>query len=208
MIGNKNSFKTLILQENPSIVRIPCIKHKLDLAASSSCDKTISSYIDEFLQEIVHRMNSIKRSETFQEFTAFYQETTLQILPYSKARRLGRHTCIKRVRELYPSLSQYFLDLCFTESSNETFQNLKCKLEEPKTKAFLAFLEYILYEFDRINLFFQSDETMVHFLYSKNFEFLKLTGRHFLKPALLKTLIVDIIDLRNPELQKLIERID
>ena len=114
MIGNKHSYKTLILQENPDIVIIPCICHKLDLAASSSCDKTISSYIDKFLHEIVHHMNSTKRSETFQEFTAFYQETTLQILPYSKTRWLGRHTCIKRVRELYPSSSQYFLDLCFT----------------------------------------------------------------------------------------------
>ena len=87
-------------------------------------------------------------------------------------------------------------------------QNLKYKLYGPKTKAFLAFLEYILYEFNRINLFFQSDETRVHLLHSKSFEFLKLIGRHFLKPASLKTLIVDNIDFRNPELQKSIERID
>ena len=65
-----------------------------------------------------------------------------------------------------------------------------------------------MYEFNRNNFFFQSDETRVHFLHSNSFEFLKLIGRHFLKPASLKTLIVDNIDFRYFELQKSIERID
>ena len=97
MLGSTQSFKRLILQENPLIIVISCICHKFALAARDSCNKSIPSYINTFLQSLVHHMNSTKRSQAFEQFTSSFQETSLKILPYSKTRWLGRHTCIKRI---------------------------------------------------------------------------------------------------------------
>ena len=124
MLGSKHSFKTLILQANSLKIVIPCICHKLALAARDSCNKSVPSYNDTFFQSLVHHMNSTKRSKAFKQFTSSFQETSPKI-----------HTCMERIRELYDSLSAYFTELRFTEKSNETFREIKSNLENPRTKA-------------------------------------------------------------------------
>ena len=64
-------------------------------------------------------------------------------LEYAITRWLGRHDCIKRVLELYDSLSDYFRELCVSEK-NLDFEETKYQLFDSKTKAYLTFLQYIL----------------------------------------------------------------
>ena len=116
MVGNIKSFKTLILKENPLIIFIPCICHKLALIAKDAC-KNIPSYIEKLLQSIVHHMNSTKRSEAFEHITSALQGTSLKILDFAITKWLVRHDCIKRVLELYDSLLYYFRELCVSEKN-------------------------------------------------------------------------------------------
>ena len=41
MIGDRLSFKALLLQENPNVIIIPCICHSLTLISNHSCEKTM-----------------------------------------------------------------------------------------------------------------------------------------------------------------------
>ena len=72
----------------------------------------------------------------------------------------------------------------FNKKSNKTFREIKSDLENPRTKTYSAFLEYILFEFNKINLSFQHSETRVHLLHLKSLLFLQLIARFFLKAAL------------------------
>ena len=204
MVGNIKSFKTLILKENPLIIFIPCICHKLALIAKDAC-KNIPSYIEKLLQSIVHHMNGTKRSEAFEHITSALQGTSLKILDYAITRWLGRHDCIKRVLELYDSLLDYFRELCF--GKNEGFEEIKDQLFDSKTKAYLTFLQYILCQFNKINVYFQSSETRVHELHSKSVQFLKFIAKHFLKPAILPFLAINKVDVSSSQNQKSLDAV-
>ncbi|CAH0561706.1 unnamed protein product [Brassicogethes aeneus] len=207
MIGDLNYFKTFTLKENPSILFIPCICHRLALVAKDSCKK-IPGYIEPLLQSIVRHMNSTKRLEAFNEISSSVQGTSKKILDFAKTRWLGRHDCIERVRELYPSLLLHFTELCFSEKNNASFQKIKVELDDPRTKAYLAFLQYVLKKFNVINLFFQHEETKVHLLNSKCITFLKTIASHFLKSALLRDLAHSKIDFRSSDNQKPLDMVD
>ena len=56
-------------------------------------------------------------------------------------------------------------------------------------------MQYILCQFNKINVYFQSSETRVHELHSKSFQFLKFIARHFLKPAILPFLAINKVDV-------------
>ena len=181
MVGHIKSFKTLIRQQNPSILLIPCDCHKLALVAKDACKK-IPLYIENLLNSIVHHMKSARRSEAFAQISLSLQETSLKILDYAVTRWLGRHDCIERVLEMYDSHLDYFRELCVSER-NKIFEEIKNQLFDKKTKAYLTFLRNILSEFNKLNSFFQDSETRVHRLHDKCLQFLRIVASNFLKPA-------------------------
>ena len=126
-------------RENPSIIFIPCLCHKLTLIAKDACGK-IPPYIEKILQAIVLHMNSTKRSEAFAQITRALQNTEEVILDYAKTRQLSRLLCIKGMVKLNPSLLHYFTELPCSQK-NQTFTDIKNQLDDPRTQAYLAFLD-------------------------------------------------------------------
>ncbi|XP_033223934.1 uncharacterized protein LOC117177389 [Belonocnema kinseyi] len=202
MLGDRLSFKALLLKENPNVIIILCICHSLALVAKHSCEKTMPSIVEESMMAIIDHQNYAKRSQIFSEFIDACQGLDLKYVKYVVTRWLIRGAAIKRFRLLMPSAQACFADANMMETNAkklEKLEKLNAFLNDPEMHAYMAFLEYVLEMFNNINIYFQHSETRVHLLHEKCLQFFSLIVRHFLKKPLLSFLTSGKIRFNDPD---------
>lgn len=108
---------------------------------------------------------SFKRSSEFKEFQTFLNIKPHKSLQLSKTRWLSLNQVVVRVLEQYETLKLYFRGQHFDEI--QTSSAIYNSLQNPTTKLYLEFLEYVLPIFNELNLEFQSESPKTYLLYER-----------------------------------------
>ncbi|XP_066592981.1 protein FAM200A-like [Prorops nasuta] len=189
MVGRNSSFRTKILEKNSKVITVPCICHLSALAASAAC-RAIPSVHEEFIKNIATFIHgSPKRTAIFREFQNCFAPKISSILRYAETRWLSRHKCIDRVLENWDILRAFLLEQ--SSENNRQATQLYEYMQNVETKAYLHFLHFVLEKFNTFNAEFQSRETKIHLLQPKSIEILFSILSTFIKPALLKYVMME-----------------
>lgn len=197
MMGNNHSLKSLLLQDIPNLFVMKCICHSFHLCASYACQK-LPRFVEDLTRDISNYFNaSPKRSENLKEFQAFCNVKMHKILHPSQTRWLSVHMVVSRILEQYGALILYFTDAV---SSNDLLiaENILSKLNDPVTKLFLQFLDFIIPFFENLNKEMQAESPKIFELHKKVATVLKSICECFLDRSYLQNTPIENVDFKNP----------
>lgn len=185
MTKKHSSFKMKLKEKCKNLLIFSCPCHSAVLAAHTACAK-IPSTCEESIKKIaIYIKNSPKRTTTFREFCACFQEKNQKILKLSDIRWLSRYEYVQAFLKSWDTINNFLNEMVISEKikSGELLT-----IMQKNIKAYLLFLKYILHFFNDFNTFFQAVETRIHLLYLKSIELLTDISKNFLKSKLLKDL--------------------
>ncbi|XP_023221188.1 uncharacterized protein LOC111622947, partial [Centruroides sculpturatus] len=197
MMGSHHSLMTLLKNDIPNLYIIKCICHSFHLCASYACHK-LPRYVEDLCRDIYNYFNSSpKRVCEFSQFQQFCNIKTHKILHPSQTRWLSVHGVVIRILEQYAALKLYFTDAV---NSNDVLaaNNILQKLNDPVSKLFLEFLDYVLPLFNILNIEMQSESPKLHVLYDNVCLVLKTIYDCFLQRNYITTTSIENIDFKNP----------
>lgn len=182
MMGNKDSFKTYLLNENPNIIVNGCICHSAHLIAAAA-GQELPSNIEALMQNISNYFSrSPKRQSVLEEFQQYMRVAQLKIISPSKTRWLALSNCVERLIDQWEVLEEVFR-LAAYEDKNPVGNMIFSEMQNPYVKAYLLFLKYILPSFNSFNAMFQSSKILVDKIYIESRRFLKILCTNFVKPS-------------------------
>lgn len=140
---------------------------------------------------------SFKRKSEFQQFQAFVNLKPHKMLQPCQTRWLSLGAAIDRVLEQYEPLKLYFGIESFDGVSGA--DEIQISLNNPVTKLYLEFLQFVLPIFSNMNTEFQSEAPKIHLLYSKMSFSFKLLLSFYLKSDYLKITDLKNLQFKNPD---------
>ncbi|XP_063229351.1 uncharacterized protein LOC134534752 isoform X2 [Bacillus rossius redtenbacheri] len=184
MAGENNSFVTRLLKENDGIIVFGCICHSLNLVASAASE-CLPKNVESLLHLIFSYFSrSPKRQGILEELQDFMRACQVRMINPSKTRWLALGNCIARVLSQWPVLFSLFAE-AKSEDKNTVADIIFADLNNPYTKAYLQFLNFVLPTFNSFNKLFQSDKVLIHCFANEAERFLRLLASNFLKPELI-----------------------
>lgn len=197
MMGEHHSLKTLLKGDIPHLFVLKCICHSLALCSSYACEK-IPKEIEDFVRNVYTYMAySYKRQMEFKSFQDFADVKPHKLLHPSQTRWLSLLSVIKRVLEQYNALKLYFRTQ-YVEDGLLQSEKIYNQLENPCTKLYLEFLNYILPLFINLNIEFQSETPCIHLIYSRITTTYKTLLECYIKPEYLRNTDISLLQFRNP----------
>lgn len=163
MLGPHHSLSSLLKNDIPRLFIMKCICHSYALCASYACLK-LPRGIEDLARDVYSYFScSPKRQGTFQEFQEFVQAKPHKLLHPCQTRWLSLESVVSRLLEQYNALRLYFTDAVVSERLLAC-ENILQKLNDPTTKLYLQFLEYVLPIFNMLNKQMQSESPQIHIL--------------------------------------------
>ncbi|XP_072382532.1 protein FAM200A-like [Diabrotica undecimpunctata] len=198
MMGNKESFKSYLLNENPHIAINGCICHSAHLIATIAVQE-LPSNIEPLFQNIYSYFSrSPKRQSILEEFQKFMRISRLKILGPSQTRWLALSNCVDRLLSQWDVLIEVFRVSAF-EDKNPVANIILTDMQNPYIKAYLLFLKHVLPIFNSFNAMFQSSKILVHKLYIESRRFVKLLCINFIQPSFYnEDAKLDSLNVNNP----------
>ncbi|XP_025205739.1 uncharacterized protein LOC112602039 [Melanaphis sacchari] len=166
MFGVRNSVASRMQNVFPGIFLMKCICHSLHLVSSEAC-KELPKRCEDLARQIhSYFSQSSKRQSQFHQFQVFLNLKEHKILHPSATRWLSMSSVVNRIIEQWDALKLYFNDQWLSEKllSSKTIYD---QLNDPFTKAFYLFLEWVLPKFVLLNKYFQSDKIVLDVLHEK-----------------------------------------
>lgn len=161
MLGAHNSLASRLKAEIPGIFIMKCICHSFALCASYACLK-LPRGIEDLARNIYnHFQSSPKRMGALEEFQHFVHVKPHKILHPSQTRWLSLESVVTRLLEQYDALKLYFIS-AIQEERLTNCEMILSKLNDPTTKLFLMFLEFILPIFNSVNKMMQSEKPQIY----------------------------------------------
>ncbi|XP_043276026.1 zinc finger protein 862-like [Venturia canescens] len=184
MVGDKNSFKTRMVQRLPNILTLPCICHSLAIIAKDACS-AIPEDVHRFVTGVPTFINgSPKRAALYRDFQITFDHHPSKILKFAPTRWLSRQIAIGRILDNWSTIHVFLTDQARDKSA--TAVDLLDIMNKPMTKAYLLFLRFALASFNKINAYFQGSDTLVQQLQPSSTRLLREILQRFLKPLMLK----------------------
>ncbi|KYN50089.1 hypothetical protein ALC62_00117, partial [Cyphomyrmex costatus] len=201
MVGTKNSFSSRLVSDIPHIFLMKCICHSFHLCASNACSMLPSS-VEELTREIYNYFsNSPKRVETLKEFQKFANVKIHKILHPAQTRWLSVESVVVRILEQYEALKLFFIDASVSSdrTSAGTAKSILQKLQDPLTKMFLMFLEFVLPIFNNLNRELQSTSPQIHNLHKRICTIYKTLLEYFIKRTVIQRTSIFLINVNDPQ---------
>ncbi|KAI4455636.1 hat family dimerization domaincontaining protein-related [Holotrichia oblita] len=195
MLGSNHSLMTLLKRDVPSLFVMKCICHSFHLCASYSCEK-LPRFVEDMTRDI-YNSSSPKRIAEYAEFQTFCGIKAHKILHPSQTRWLSVHSVVCRILQQYGALQLFFTD---SVANNDILaaDNIKKKLNDPTTKMFLQFLEFVLAFFNNLNKEMQSESPKLYKLYKNITQILQSIFDCFIKREYLKKTGIENVEYTNP----------
>ena len=153
---------------------------------------------DLFRDVFAHFHRSSKRQDTFKEFQSFFAIEPHKLLSPAQTRWLSLQECVSRLLEQYEALKHYFL---FVANDNPSHTNDRI-LASLQNRFIQAYLEFLIYQLERLNGFsrlFQSEYFLLHSL-KPEVEKLKSIASDFMDIPTIKKMQAQDIDPMKTEL--------
>ncbi|XP_071567430.1 protein FAM200A-like [Temnothorax nylanderi] len=166
MMGQHNSVASRFKEKCPNIFILKCVCHSAALCASEAC-KTLPRSIEDLARNIYNFFKlSAKRQCQFRQFQEFANVAPHKMLHPSQTRWLSLIMVIERIIEQWEALRLFFIDRWFIERLRAAEQ-ISNELNNPGSKLYFFFLEWILPKFTDFNRFFQTDSVVITELHDK-----------------------------------------
>lgn len=166
MMGKNNSVSSRMKEMFPGVFIMRCICHSLHLCCSEAC-KSLPRRLEDFALNVYNFFShSSKRQSQFVEFQTFLNLDVHKILHPSQTRWLSLYSVVERLLEQWDALHLYFNEKWLSEkmlSAEAIFH----QLNDPFTKLYMFFLEWILPKFTVLNQYFQTDHIVLNTLHEK-----------------------------------------
>lgn len=143
-----------------------CICHSLHLACSEACKK-LPTRCEDLVRQIYNFFShSSKRQSQLYQFQTFLDLQDHKILHPSATRWLSLLSVVNRIIEQWDALRLFFNDKWLSEKLAST--RIICEqLNDPFTKAFYLFMEWVLPKFTLLNKYFQSEKVILDKLHER-----------------------------------------
>lgn len=198
MMGCRHSVSVLFKQECENLFVMRCISHSFHLCASDACSE-IPNNIEEFLRDVHNYLsNSPKRTYEFSAFQEIWDLKPHKILHPSATRWLSLLMCIVRILKHYPALKMYFRVEAMQNQSDKA-KKISQTIENPVTKLYLMFLDFILPFFNNINKEMQSESIKIHVIYNRIITFFSTVLEFFIKPVVFQN--TDVLSIKYEQLE-------
>jgi len=199
MVGTKNSFSSRLISDIPHIFLIKCICHSFHLCASNACTM-LPSAVEELTRDIYNYFsNNPKRVEIFKEFQKFTNVKIHKILHPAQTRWLSVESVVVRILEQYEAFKLFFIDASVSSDRTVTAENILQKLQDPLTKMFLMFLEFVLPIFNNLNWELQSATPQIHNLHKNMCTLYKTLLECFIKRTVIQQMPISLININDPQ---------
>lgn len=166
MFGAHNSVSQKIKLNFPGVYLMKCICHSLHLACSEAC-KNLPTRCEDLVRQIYNFFShSSKRQSQLYQFQSFLDLQDHKILHPSATRWLSLTSVVNRIIEQWDALRLFFNDKWLSEKLAST--RIICEqLNDPFTKAFYLFMEWVLPKFTLLNKYFQSEKVILDKLHER-----------------------------------------
>lgn len=167
MMGRNNSVSQKLEALIPGVVIVKCICHSLHLCASEAC-KCLPRFIEDLARNIYNIFkNSSKRQAGLQEFQEFCNVDPHKILKPSQTRWLSLLSVVQRIIEQWEPLKLFFIHLNATQDRVLAMEQILTSMNDPQSKLYYFFLDWVLPKFVNLNELFQSERSLVTVLHQK-----------------------------------------
>ena len=164
MMGYHNSVSSRFRAKCPGIIIPKCVCHSLHLCASDAC-KQLPAECEKLTRDIYNYFaTSSKRQSLLKEFQVFTETDIHKILKPAQTRWLSLSAVVQRILEQWNALTLFF-DRRWLED-NECSE-IHMQLNDPITKSYFFFLNWMLPKFTETNTLFQSETPMITKLNTK-----------------------------------------
>ena len=154
MQGANNSFLTRMKAKVPDLYILKCYCHSFHLVASHAC-QTLSKTAEQLIHDVYNYFaNSPNRKKSLEEFQHFVDVEPHKILKPCQTRWLSVATCVSRLLQQWQALELFFTTEAFETKSSQSEKILQA-LKSPYIKATLQFMEFVLDEFNGLNVLFK-----------------------------------------------------
>ncbi|XP_071056480.1 uncharacterized protein [Onthophagus taurus] len=197
MMGQHLSVMSLFKKDITCLYVMKCICDLFHLCASYACQK-LPRFIEDLTRDIYNYFaSSSKRISDFKEFQEFYEVKLHKILQPSQRRWLSVHFVVRRILEQFGALQLFFTD-AVSKKDLLAAENILHKLNDPTTKLFLQFLDFVVPFFNSLNREMQAERPKLHLLYRNICNILKAIFDCFIKREYLLSTSLENVEYNNP----------
>lgn len=197
MLGAHNSLSTLLKNDIPSLFVMKCICHSFALCASKAC-ATLPKDVEDLARDVFSYFQcSPKRMGILKEFQSFVNVRPHKLLHPSQTRWLSLHMVVARLLEQHEALKLYFTGAVLDDRLLAS-ENILQRLNNPFTKLYLQFLDFVLPIFNSLNLQMQSESPQVHTLHKSVLQSFKTLLECYLKDEYLQKTPISKVEYKDP----------
>ena len=185
IFGKNNSLVKLQTSEFPNVIAVKCSCHLIYLASSYAATKLPKSLEDLCRDIFAHFSRSAKRQYDYKNFQNFFELEPHKMLAPSQTRWLSLEACVHRMLNQFDAIKHYFLVVA-TEDPTYSNERVSSSLNNMFTEAYLEFLSY---QFNRINSFnrlYQSEKPVLYLLKDQAEELIRRIAEDFMEIAYVK----------------------
>ncbi|KAJ4918118.1 hypothetical protein JOQ06_000114, partial [Pogonophryne albipinna] len=201
-LGARNSIKSRVLDQNPSIYLLGCpchIVHNNAHAGGLVYSEMSGFEVEDFCVDLAYWFkSSTKRKNMLHEFCVFCDTTYMEVLQHFSIRWLSLDLAVNRILHVYKALTSYFRS---TDDKQARCLRLRALFEDPLTEVHLLFYQALLPTFCQFNLLFQRQHPCIYLLHGQVRAFIRKLMSKFLKPAAFRTTSLESVDLQDQENQ-------
>ncbi|KAJ4927999.1 hypothetical protein JOQ06_015799 [Pogonophryne albipinna] len=201
-LGARNSIKSRVLDQNPSIYVLGCPCHIVynNAHAGGLVYSEMSGFeVEDFCVDLAYWFkSSTKRKNMLHEFCVFCDTTYMEVLQHFTIRWLSLDLAVNRILCVYKALTSYFRS---TDDKQARCLRLRALFEDPLTEVHLLFYQALLPTFCQFNLLFQRQHPCIYLLHGQVRAFIRKLMSKFLKPAAFRTTSLESVDLQDQENQ-------
>ncbi|KAK1888773.1 Protein FAM200B [Dissostichus eleginoides] len=189
-LGARNSIKSRVLDQNPSIYVLGCPCHIVHNNAHagglvySELTLPMSGFeVEDFCVDLAYWFkSSTKKKNMLHEFCVFCDTTYMEVLQHFSISWLSLDLAVNRILRVYKALTSYFRS---TDEKQARCLRLRALFEDPLTEAHLLFYQALLPTFCQFNLLFQRQHPCIYLLHGQ--------------PAAFRTTSLESVDLQDQE---------
>ncbi|XP_043270743.1 uncharacterized protein [Venturia canescens] len=206
MMGALNEIQAKLKEALPHLVVVGCLCHSFHLCASAAClqlPRTVEDLARDIYSYFSHSPKRLAQFAGCQEIANLEPH---RLLRPSQTRWLSLQAVVNRILEQWPALIKFF-EIAAIEDSLQAANTIMYTLKNPMFKLYFSFLSYVLGLINRLNLEFQSRDSLLYCLLDRVMEVYRTLLKNYLKTEYVMKTSTQSIDPGNVREYKPIEEL-